>query len=36
MVETTVSPTDIQRLSQQLKVLANPKRLQIMNLLMEG
>jgi ArsR family transcriptional regulator len=36
MVETSVSPTDIQRLSQQLKVLANPKRLQIMNLLMEG
>ena len=36
MVKTDISPTDIQRLSQQLKMLANPKRLQILNLLMEG
>ena len=36
MLETAISPHDIQNLSQQLKVLANPKRLQIMNHLMEG
>ena len=36
MLETAISPHDIQNLSQQLKVLASPKRLQIMNHLMEG
>lgn len=36
MVQSPDSSTDIQHLSRQLKVLANPKRLQIMNLLMEG
>ncbi len=29
-------PTDINRLAQQLKVLANPKRLRLIHLLMEG
>ena len=29
-------PTKIERLAQQLKLLANPKRLQIVHLLMEG
>ncbi|NLF64578.1 MAG: winged helix-turn-helix transcriptional regulator [Chloroflexi bacterium] len=29
-------PTNIERLAQQLKLLANPKRLQILHLLMEG
>jgi ArsR family transcriptional regulator len=29
-------PTDLQRLAEQLKVLAEPKRLLIINLLMEG
>ncbi len=29
-------PTNIERLAQQLKLLANPKRLQIVHLLMEG
>ncbi len=37
MMPETVDPSpDIQSLAQQLKVLANPKRLQIMNLLMDG
>jgi len=36
MHESTEFSPDIDSLSQQLKVLANPKRLQIMNLLMEG
>ncbi len=29
-------PTDMQRLAEQLKVLAEPKRLQILNLLLNG
>lgn len=36
MTETVVSPTDMKFLLQQLKALANPKRLQILHLLMEG
>lgn len=36
MTEATVSPTDTEFLLQQLKALANPKRLQILHLLMEG
>ena len=36
MIEATVSPTDTEFLLQQLKALANPKRLQILHLLMEG
>ena len=36
MKEVTVSSENIEALTQQLKVLANPKRLQIINLLMEG
>ena len=36
MPEITEFSPDIHSLSQQLKVLANPKRLQIMNHLMEG
>ena len=36
MTETVISPTEIKLLLQQLKALANPKRLQILHLLMEG
>lgn len=36
MLETAVPPTDIDTLLKQLKALANPKRLQIIHLLMEG
>ena len=36
MIEATVSPTDTEFLLQQLKALANPKRLTILHLLMEG
>lgn len=36
MTDTAVPPTNIDTLAQQLKVLANPKRLQILHLLMEG
>jgi ArsR family transcriptional regulator len=36
MTETAVLPTDIDFLLKQLKALANPKRLQIVHLLMEG
>ncbi len=36
MIETAVPPTNIQTLAQQLKLLANPKRLQLIHLLMEG
>lgn len=36
MVDSLVTSTTIERLSNLLKVLANPKRLKIMNLLMEG
>ena len=36
MTETAVSSENIEAMAQQLKVLANPKRLQIINLLMEG
>ncbi|GAB4282810.1 MAG: hypothetical protein Kow0080_36810 [Candidatus Promineifilaceae bacterium] len=36
MTDTAVPPTNIEALAQQLKMLANPKRLQILHLLMEG
>ncbi|MGB3717193.1 MAG: metalloregulator ArsR/SmtB family transcription factor [Candidatus Promineifilaceae bacterium] len=36
MTELTNPPTNIETLTKQLKVLANPKRLQIIHLLMEG
>ena len=36
MTETAVPPTNIDFLLKQLKALANPKRLQIVHLLMEG
>jgi len=36
LIETTASPTDITRLAQQLKLLANPKRLRLIHMLMEG
>jgi len=36
MIEAIISPTDMKFLLQQLKALANPKRLQILHLLMEG
>lgn len=36
MPESTISASEILYLARQLKVLANPKRLQIMNLLMDG
>lgn len=36
MIETAVPPTNIDALLKQLKALANPKRLQILHLLMEG
>jgi ArsR family transcriptional regulator len=36
MTETAVSPLHIDKLAQQLKALANPKRLQMFHLLMEG
>ena len=36
MAETAVSPFHIDKLAQQLKALANPKRLQMFHLLMEG
>ena len=36
MIDITFSPTNIEALTKQLKVLANPKRLQIIHLLMEG
>ena len=36
MTETAVSPTEIDFLLKQLKALANPRRLQIVQLLMEG
>ena len=36
MTKTAGLPNQIERLAQQLKLLANPKRLQILNLLMEG
>jgi len=36
MIETAVPPTNIQTLAKQLKLLANPKRLQLIHLLMEG
>ncbi len=36
MIETAVPPANIDQLSRHLKLLANPKRLQIIHLLMEG
>ena len=36
MSNVLMPPTDLQRLAEQLKVLAEPKRLLIINLLMEG
>ena len=36
MIETAAPPTDINQLARQLKVLANPKRLRLIHLLMEG
>jgi ArsR family transcriptional regulator, arsenate/arsenite/antimonite-responsive transcriptional repressor len=36
MIETAVTPTNIDSLLKQLKALANPKRLQILHLLMAG
>jgi ArsR family transcriptional regulator len=36
IIETAVPPTNIDALLKQLKALANPKRLQILHLLMEG
>lgn len=36
MPKTLSPPTDLKRLAEQLKVLAEPKRLLIINLLMEG
>ena len=36
MTETAVPPTEMDTLLKQLKALANPKRLQIIHLLMEG
>ena len=36
MIETVATPPNINFLLKQLKALANPKRLQIMHLLMEG
>jgi ArsR family transcriptional regulator len=36
MRDPAVPPTDIETLTNQLKVLANPRRLQIIHLLMEG
>lgn len=36
MIETAVPPTNIDPLLKLLKALANPKRLQILHLLMEG
>ncbi|MCP5097893.1 MAG: winged helix-turn-helix transcriptional regulator, partial [Chloroflexi bacterium] len=36
MGATPVSITDIENLTRQLKLIANPKRLQILHLLMEG
>ena len=36
MTKAIISPTDMKFLLQQLKALANPKRLQILHLLMEG
>ena len=36
MTKLTKPPANIETLTQQLKVLANPKRLQIIHLLMEG
>jgi ArsR family transcriptional regulator len=36
MTQTAVPPNLIESLAQQLKLLANPKRLRILNLLMEG
>ena len=36
MTEAVISSTDMKFLLQQLKALANPKRLQILHLLMEG
>jgi ArsR family transcriptional regulator len=36
LIETTAPPTDINLLAQQLKLLANPKRLRLIHMLMEG
>ena len=36
MTNNLLPPTDLQHLAEQLKVLAEPKRLLIFNLLMEG
>ena len=36
VTDTAVPPTDTENLARQLKLLANSKRLQILNLLMEG
>ncbi len=36
MIETAPPPTNLIALEKQLKALANPKRLQILHLLMEG
>lgn len=36
MHDISIPPADIESLTNQLKVLANPKRLQIVHLLMEG
>jgi ArsR family transcriptional regulator len=36
LIEATAPPTDINRLAQQLKLLANPKRLRLIHMLMEG
>lgn len=36
MIETAAPPTDINRLARQLKLLANPKRLRLIHMLIEG
>ncbi len=36
MIETTAPPTNINQLARQLKLLAHPKRLRIMDMLMQG
>jgi len=36
LIEMMAPPTDINQLARQLKLLANPKRLQLIHLLMEG
>jgi ArsR family transcriptional regulator len=36
LIQAAAPPTDLNRLAQQLKLLANPKRLRIIHMLMEG